>query len=319
MRKKTEAPIERIEENTWLSDVREVRHPIDVAHPLVVHYVNIKSGPPLPQPSVPFPEKHPYCEVSFHFQGKLTQFIGAEKVERSAGNLMLMGPGTPHYAMYLSYPQRSVAIHFLPMLLFEMGPAGDGARMLTRFTTPRKISERVILPPAKLKRELSWRFEQMAKEFEDRKIGSEFRLWALLMESLVDILRWEESSGFRVEGKTMTLNWTHVEDALRYIHDHYSEPLYLEEIAGAVRLSASRLKATFREALGMSCMHYVRALRISRAKALLCVPGAHIAETAYAVGFDSLGHFNASFRNLVGMSPTEYMRSYHRNRSDRVH
>jgi len=33
------------------------------------------------------------------------------------------------------------------MLLLEMGPEGDGARILSRFTAAQKIQDRVIRPP----------------------------------------------------------------------------------------------------------------------------------------------------------------------------
>jgi AraC-like DNA-binding protein len=314
-RKGKKNAVATVEDVTWLNEVREVRHPIDLTHPLIVRSVDIRSGPPLPQPSVPFPEKHPYCEIGFNLEGHFIQFVGAEKYERQTGDMLLMGPGTPHYATHLSYPQRSVTVHFLPILLFEMGPEGDGARVLARFTTPQKIDSRIIRPPASLAKETASRFRQMAVEFSERKTGSEFRLRALLMETLVNILRWEEVSGAVLSKKSAALNWLQVEKALRFIHQHYAEPLYVEEIARAVGLSVSRLQVTFREALGMSCVHYLRALRISHAKALLCAPEARVTEVALRVGFDTLSHFNISFRSLIGMAPTEYMRSRQLKRS----
>jgi AraC family transcriptional regulator, arabinose operon regulatory protein len=298
-----------VEDVTWLNEVREVRHPLDMTHPLIVRWVSVQSGPALPQPSVPFPEKHPYCELSFNFEGKVLQYIGAEKIERRDGDLMLMGPGTPHYATRLSYPHRTVTVHFLPILLFEMGPEGDGARVLARFTTPQKISQRVVRPPAELTKEFSRRFKQMVSEFEKKRTGSELRLRALLMEILVDLLRWEESSGVVLSKNPTAMNWLHVEKVLRYMHEKYADAIYIEQIARAGGLSVSRLQVTFREALGMSCVHYLRALRISHAKALLCVPEVRVTEVALQVGFETLSHFNTSFRSLIGMSPTEFMRS----------
>lgn len=308
-RKETSGAVATVEAVTWLNEVREVRHPIDLNRPLIVRQGNLRTGPPLPQPSVPFPERHPYCEIGINFEGRSVQLIGTERINRNTGDMLLIGPGTPHYATLLSYPQRWVTIHFLPILLFEMGPERDGARVLARFTAPQKIENRVLRPPAELMRGLSSRFKEMAVEFERYEVGSEFRLRALLMEILVDLLRWEESTGSVLSNNPTSLNWLQVEKTLRYIHEHYAEPLYVEQIARAVGLSVSRLQVTFREALGMSCVHYLRALRISHAKALLCAPEARVTEIALQAGFETLSHFNTSFRSLIGMSPTEYMRS----------
>lgn len=308
------APPAPLEDVRWLSDVREVRHPIDQTHPLLVRAANIQTGT-IPQPSVPFPEKHPYCEIGFLQEGNIVQFIGGEKISRSPGDIMVLGPGTPHYAIRHSFPQRSVTVHLLPILLFEMGPESDGAQILGRFTAPQTIRDRVIRPPMGMREILRKNFEQMAAESESRDLGWEFRLRALLMESLVSLVRWEKTAGKGPDRSRHQLNWSHIEKTLRYLHEHFSEPLYVQEIAASIGLTAGGLQAAFRKALGMSCVQYLRALRISHAKAQLSVPDARVTEIAFAVGFETLSHFNSSFRNLIGMSPSEYMRSVHGKRS----
>jgi len=308
MRQEKRGAVATVEAVRWLNEVREVRHPIDLNRPLIVRQVSMPSGPPLPRPSVPFPEKHPYCEMAVNFDGRGVQFVGTEKLARKAPDVMLLGPGTPHYGICHSYPQNAIIVHFLPILLFEMGPERDGARFLSRFTALQNIENRIVRPPPELMRTLMQRMKEMAREYHEQKTGSELRLRALLMESLVDLLRWEESTGAKLDTSSMALNWSQVEKTLRYIHANYAEPLYVEQIARAVGLSVSRLQVTFRNALGMSCVHYLRALRISHAKALLCNPEARVTEIALQTGFETLSHFNTSFRNLIGKSPTEYMR-----------
>ncbi len=303
------------EDVAWLTQVREVRHPIHPNRPLWVRPVHLRSGAPLPRPSVPFPEYHPYCEFHFHFAGKGVQMIGAERIAKARGDLMLMGPGTPHYAMHESYPQRSVTVHFLPTLLFEMGPEGDGARFLSRFTAPQKIGDRIVRTSPALRRKLAGRFEAMAAEFEGGELGSELRLRSLLMESLVDLLRWEKAAGRSTDLKLASVSWVQVEKTLHYIHKNYAEPLYVKQLAQAAGIGPARLQGAFQEALGMSCVQYLRTYRISQAAALLAAPDARVTEVALSVGFETFSHFNTSFRSLMGMSPTAYMRSRHQNRS----
>jgi AraC family transcriptional regulator, melibiose operon regulatory protein len=75
-------------------------------------------------------------------------------------------------------------------------------------------------------------------------------------------------------------------------------------------MSVKDLRRLFRDAFGMSCIHYLSAYRISHAASLLCLPGARISEVGPAVGFETLSHFNSAFRRSQGMSPTEYVRSH---------
>jgi len=233
-------------------------------------------------------------------------------VDRPHGTVLLLGPGVPHYGLHVTYPYRVITVHFLPILLLEMGPQGDGARFLSRFTASRSITDSILRLPPTFRREITELFEAMATEFHDRKIGREFRLRALLSEILVRILRWEESGKRVAHAMHDQPNWVQIEKALRFIQEHYAEPLYVEQIAKASGLAVSRLQSVFRQTVGMSCVQYLRAYRITQAKALLCVPEMRVTEAALAVGFDTLSHFNTSFRNLIGMSPTEYAQSQQR-------
>jgi AraC-like DNA-binding protein len=45
---------------------------------------------------------------------------------------------------------------------------------------------------------------------------------------------------------------------------------------------------------------------VEKAKNLLENPHTRIGEIAYAVGFQSLAHFNRVFRKIVGLAPTEF-------------
>ena len=56
----------------------------------------------------------------------------------------------------------------------------------------------------------------------------------------------------------------------------------------------------------MPWSRYLQGYRIHRAAALLSQPGHNILETAMAVGFESLSHFNTIFRSVMGVSPRVY-------------
>jgi len=296
-------------ETEWLGRVREVRHPIDPSHPMRVTRRRHIDGGPLPCPSAAYPEMHPYCEVNFAIDGKGEQFVGMESVVRSGGDMMLLGPGIPHYTMLLEYPSYSISVHFLPVLFFGMGSEGDGARLLARFTTSRSISQRIVRPSPALQARFAEQFENMAEEFEHPKLCSEIRIRLLLINVLIELLRWEESTSRALPHHSTSSNWGRIEKVLHFIYQHYSEPLYIEQIAREAGVGAKGLQRIFHEAFGMSCIQYLGAYRISHAMSLLCLPGARVTEVALAVGFETLSHFNSTFRRVKGMSPTKYARS----------
>jgi len=62
----------------------------------------------------------------------------------------------------------------------------------------------------------------------------------------------------------------------------------------------------FKKATGLTFTDYLGRVRVEKAKSLLLNPNLRISEIAYAVGFQSLTHFNRVFRELTGRSPTNF-------------
>ena len=309
MKEKKKRTVRSFENLEWLHEVREVKHPLDSSHPIFLREVNILTGDSRSQPTVPHPERHPYCELNIKFEGRTTQFVGGEKIERHR-DIMFLGPNTPHYAYRHSYPHQTLTIYFLPLVLFEMGPNGGGSAVLSRFTASQTLQQRIASPPSAIMRQITQGARLMAQEWKVRPLCFELKLWSLLVERLVELLRWEKEEGRQVINHAQPHDWPDVEKALRYIHDHFTELLYIEQIAAKVGTTTNRLRAIFRQALGTTCSHYIQSLRITRAKSLLCLPEVQIAQVAYEVGFESISHFNTSFRTQVGLSPTEYIRNF---------
>jgi AraC-like DNA-binding protein len=312
MSKTKQCDIRLADDLFWLSQVREVKIHLDDAHPVFVREVSVLSGDRARQPTVPFPERHPYFEFNINLNGLLTQLVCGEKFERQTGDIMFLAPGIPHYAFRHSYPHRTITVYFLPLMLLELGPNGDGAWLLSRFTRPSTIAERVIRPPVKLRQQVTERAIAMIREFANPVPGAELRLRSLLAESLVSLARWELSIDKGMDAQPSSQDWAYLEKALRYLHIHYAEPLYIDQVAGAIGVTANRLRNLFRQTLGMSCSHYLHSLRIAQAKSRLCLPNTQVTEVALNVGFETLSHFNTSFRKLTGMSPTQYVRSVSR-------
>ena len=71
-------------------------------------------------------------------------------------------------------------------------------------------------------------------------------------------------------------------------------------------LFRSHFARAFRRAFGETPRAYLTRRRIERAKDLLRAANLTITEICFLVGFESVGSFSSRFRDLVGMSPTEY-------------
>ena len=96
--------------------------------------------------------------------------------------------------------------------------------------------------------------------------------------------------------------------SVRYIHDHITEKLSVEELAAMEYLSASRYREVFRELMGISPSEYITRLRVERAKDILSIGGLSISEVAETVGYKDRLYFQRVFKKCTGKTPGEYLK-----------
>lgn len=293
----------KLAELSWLVEVAESRQPLNELCPVWVRHGIVHSGLP-----VPHPERHPYCEFGTTVEGIVESFVEREQARRLPGDMFLAGPGVPHWARITKYPLKFVTVYFLPSVLIEMGPESDGPKILRRFTMHQSLAHRLVRPPAELRDGLLRQFEEITTEFEQSRFGREVRLRTLLMEQLVQLLRWESDEGLHSVDADLEFDWTPVHKALQHIREHFAEPIYARNVARATGKSETRLKVLFHKALGISWVKYLQSYRIHRAAALLSESGSNVTEAALATGFESLSHFNVTFRSFMGVTPTVYQK-----------
>ena len=89
------------------------------------------------------------------------------------------------------------------------------------------------------------------------------------------------------------------------IDREYAEPLDVATLASTALMSPAHFSRKFRAAYGETPYTYLMTRRIERAQAFLRL-GASVTDACLTVGFTSLGSFSSRFREVVGMTPTQY-------------
>jgi AraC-like DNA-binding protein len=97
---------------------------------------------------------------------------------------------------------------------------------------------------------------------------------------------------------------------LDHLHEHYTEPLCVPEVAAGMGMSQSTLFRLFKSYMRQSLSDYVTALRIGRACALLLESDDPVYVVAETVGYQNLSNFNRRFRALKGLSPRAFRREF---------
>ena len=96
-------------------------------------------------------------------------------------------------------------------------------------------------------------------------------------------------------------------EMILYLEDHYGEDISLDDLAAHFRRTPEYLCGIFKAATGETISHYLRRIRIHRAKLMLMErPDASLREIAETCGFHSLSYFGKVFREATGFTPQGY-------------
>lgn len=99
----------------------------------------------------------------------------------------------------------------------------------------------------------------------------------------------------------------HAAKVLRYIWDHYREPISVEDIARIVPISRRGLQTVFRKNFGRTIQAEIIRVRVEAACRLLQERKLKVSEIAESCGFSSSLHLHRSIRSALDMGPRDYM------------
>ncbi|MDE6259723.1 MAG: response regulator [Oscillospiraceae bacterium] len=95
--------------------------------------------------------------------------------------------------------------------------------------------------------------------------------------------------------------------AMDYIGAHYNDPgISVGVIAQHLGLSEGHLSHLFKKETDYTLLNYLTRYRVHKAMELLRDCRAKVYEVAEQVGYKDITYFSATFKKLVGVSPSEY-------------
>lgn len=99
----------------------------------------------------------------------------------------------------------------------------------------------------------------------------------------------------------------YVAEAMSYIGRHFNDPgISVGSVAQHLGLSEGHLSHLFKKETGSTLLAYLTRCRIRKATELLHDCRARVYEVAEQVGYRDIAYFSATFKKLMGMSPSEY-------------
>jgi AraC-like DNA-binding protein len=96
---------------------------------------------------------------------------------------------------------------------------------------------------------------------------------------------------------------TMVAHAIRFIRQHYHEPITIEQLAQLSAMSPATLHRHFRAVTSMTPIQFQKQLRLQEARRLLIGDPDDVAGAGFAVGYESASQFNREYRRMFGTPP----------------
>lgn len=107
----------------------------------------------------------------------------------------------------------------------------------------------------------------------------------------------------------------YVRTALDFIEANYAAPISIEDIAAQCGIDRSYFGKIFHDVMGQPPRRFLLQYRMTRASALLQTTDLPIADVGSCVGYDNPLHFSRAFKNIHGVSPSDWRTEHRRSRS----
>jgi AraC-like DNA-binding protein len=119
-------------------------------------------------------------------------------------------------------------------------------------------------------------------------------LWRLLTGPLGELIRQVGLADSRL---------THISRALRHLHEHFDEPIRIEQLAELSAMSPATFHRHFRAVTQMTPIGFQKQLRLQAARRRLMSDPGDVAGAGFAVGYESASQFSREYRRMFGVPP----------------
>ena len=244
---------------------------------------------------------HPEYEIVYISNGKGRRHIANHISYFEDGDLIFLGPHLPHFGFsdQIEKPHLEIVLQMKPDFL--------GAQF---FDQPELNSVKQLMERSHVglsfhgvtKREIGGRLNQLFHL-------SPFERLIELMKILHRLSQSKEYTLLNVERFSLEVDSQHFErmqEIYQYVGHHFQQEISLQAISDRVNMTPPAFCRFFKKLTGKTFTQFTNEMRIDHARRLLSNQHLSIAAVSYESGFNNLSHFNKQFRQIVGVSPSEY-------------
>ncbi|WP_165861113.1 AraC family transcriptional regulator [Paenibacillus paeoniae] len=138
---------------------------------------------------------------------------------------------------------------------------------------------------------------RMHEEWRHPCVLVQIRMRAMLFEFVHELF--SQLEHVKENGSSSDL----VANALRYIHEHYTEAVTMNQLADLLGCSSSYMYRLFKAEIGKSPNEYIIGIRMEQARQYLMTTKLTLREIAVAIGYSDVYYFSRLYKKQYGVSP----------------
>lgn len=244
---------------------------------------------------------HDFAELSLIIEGYGSEIINGVRHEIKPGTVSFLLPHHIHeiHAVPAQSIIRAYCCMFDLNILFESSFRAELSALLLKAGQDYPSYAHLSAEDTSYLRGI---FEQMTTEFRNSFPGKNCMILSRLVGALLIFYRAPKP----VQTTPLRNEYKHVSNILRYLHLNYSSDISLEQVSDLFHISIAHICRMFKNEVGDSFLGYLHNLRVQSACNLLASTDMPIADIYIAVGFDSYRSFARVFKQLRGVTPSEF-------------
>jgi len=234
---------------------------------------------------------HDYYELGFVLEGRGSHVVNGQAGSLSPGSVFLLSPADLH----------------------GIRTAGSQPLVMVNAVLRPELVEHTLESVRSGDPRLPWGVEELPAvaddvrrirtELEERRPGWDVLVESALVAAVVELGRTCEYDDVPGQPGQRSPS-AHVRRAVRYVEQHFREPLTLAQVAAVAHLSPHWFSEQFRRTTGDSFQSYLKRRRLRFARALLDSTQLGVTEVAQAAGFNDPSYFGRAYREHYGVAPS---------------
>ena len=239
-------------------------------------------------------------KITIHLSDGLVGVLNAQMLGGKKGDILLYAPDEIHFGRFLSSGVYRYLHFLIPIdLCNKLSASYPSLKNTFDSSKPNRIN--CIRGMGKYRDTILSICENIVENLKKDR-SEDFNIISDIMQILSICAQLYENQDDNESIESFT---SYTRFAMKYMNEHYSEKITIDEIAKKAGCSTTYLSKIFKKDTDKSIYTYLTEYRISKSTILL-KKGFNVTETCYAVGFGDCSSFIRTFKKAIGVSPHKY-------------